>query len=239
MWWRTPFRWSLRASWNPLGPGSRPWSRGVTKLGGIHFTNHTEAQAENLRRNVPGDGQRHPRRAGEAGRTGSTMRTLARSRENEQRIAREPREIYCPLRQPTGHRSSVGTAKDWLSRCLEPESVPGDSRRRWQAAKATGRPLAVNELRLLKIGEQPGVGGHCEVTGAHSTSTASGQDGGTSRSSRDSDDVLPCASLTEESVIGCYRPWPVVQRHFRQIPRRFKDYIRLPKPNAYQVAHTA
>ena len=71
---------------------------GVTKLGGIHFTNRTEAQAENLRKMFLAMSRDIRVVLVKLADRLHNMRTIEwLSEERKKRIARETREIYAPL----------------------------------------------------------------------------------------------------------------------------------------------
>ena len=86
-----------------FGPEVKVLVEGVTKLGGIHFTNRTEAQAENLRKMFLSMARDIRVVLVKLADRLHNMRTIEwLSAERQQRIARETREIYAPLANRLG-----------------------------------------------------------------------------------------------------------------------------------------
>lgn len=60
------------------------------------------------------------------------------------------------------------------------------------------------------------------------------------RDSRDFEDIydLLAVRIIVDKVETCYQSLGIIHAHFTPIPKRFKDYIAVPKPNLYQSLHT-
>jgi RelA/SpoT family (p)ppGpp synthetase len=222
-----------------FGAEVRALVEGVTKLGGIHFTNKTEAQAENLRRMFLAMASDIRVVLVKLADRLHNMRTLgALKPEKQQRIARETREIYAPLANRLGIGRFKWELEDLAFKVLEPEAF-----REMQQQVATKRSereerlgTTVNLLRERLI--QEGLA-DCEVSGRpkHLYGIWSKMQ----RQQKAFHEIYDVAAVRIlcPSLQGCYRALAVVHDTFRPIPGRFKDYIGLPKPNGYQSLHTA
>ena len=222
-----------------FGPEVRGLVEGVTKLGGLHFTNRTEAQAENLRKMFLAMASDIRVVLVKLADRLHNMRTLGALREEKrQRIARETREIYAPLANRLGIGRFKWELEDLSFKLLEPEAF-----REMQQEVATKRSEREERLgvtvqllrdRLAAAGLQ-----NCDVNGRPKhlygiwTKMQRQQ-----KAFHEIYDVAALRILTP-SVEACYRALAVVHDTFRPIPGRFKDYIGLPKPNGYQSLHTA
>ena len=222
-----------------FGPEVRGLVEGVTKLGGLHFTNRTEAQAENLRKMFLAMASDIRVVLVKLADRLHNMRTLGALREEKrQRIARETREIYAPLANRLGIGRFKWELEDLSFKLLEPEAF-----REMQQEVATKRSEREERLgvtvqllrdRLTAAGLE-----NCDVNGRPKhlygiwTKMQRQQ-----KAFHEIYDVAALRILTP-SVEACYRALAVVHDTFRPIPGRFKDYIGLPKPNGYQSLHTA
>ncbi|MFN6345198.1 MAG: RelA/SpoT family protein, partial [Cyanobium sp.] len=222
-----------------FGAEVRALVEGVTKLGGIHFTNKTEAQAENLRRMFLAMASDIRVVLVKLADRLHNMRTLgALKPEKQLRIARETREIYAPLANRLGIGRFKWELEDLAFKILEPEAY-----RDVQQQVATKRSEREDRLavtvqllrdRLAAVGLDS-----CEVSGRpkHLYGIWSKMQ----RQQKAFHEIYDVAALRIlcPNLEGCYRALAVVHDTFRPIPGRFKDYIGLPKPNGYQSLHTA
>ena len=222
-----------------FGAEVRALVEGVTKLGGIHFTNHTEAQAENLRRMFLAMASDIRVVLVKLADRLHNMRTLgALKPEKQQRIARETREIYAPLANRLGIGRFKWELEDLAFKVLEPEAF-----REIQQAVATKRSEREERLGvttgLLRERLAAVHLGACQVHGRpkHLYGIWSKMQ----RQQKAFHELYDIAAVRIlcPTVESCYRALAVVHDTFRPIPGRFKDYIGLPKPNGYQSLHTA
>ena len=222
-----------------FGGEVRELVEGVTKLGGIHFNNRTEAQAENLRKMFLAMASDIRVVLVKLADRLHNMRTLgALKSEKQQRIARETREIYAPLANRLGIGRFKWELEDLAFKLLEPDAFREIQHE--VASKRSEREdrLAVTVALLNDRLALAGLDG-CEVSGRpkHLYGIWSKMQ----RQQKAFHEIYDVAALRiiTPSVEACYRALAVVHDPFRPIPGRFKDYIGLPKPNGYQSLHTA
>jgi len=222
-----------------FGAEVRGLVEGVTKLGGIHFTNKTEAQAENLRRMFLAMASDIRVVLVKLADRLHNMRTLgALKPEKQQRIARETREIYGPLANRLGIGRLKWELEDLAFKILEPEAFREIQQqvatKRSEREERLGVTAGLLRERLLAAGLE-----RCEVSGRpkHLYGIWSKMQ----RQQKAFHEIYDVAALRIicPNLEGCYRALAVVHDTFRPIPGRFKDYIGLPKPNGYQSLHTA
>ena len=222
-----------------FGAEVRGLVEGVTKLGGIHFTNKTEAQAENLRRMFLAMASDIRVVLVKLADRLHNMRTLgALKPEKQQRIARETREIYGPLANRLGIGRLKWELEDLAFKILEPEAFREIQQqvatKRSEREERLGVTAGLLRERLVAAGLE-----NCEVSGRpkHLYGIWSKMQ----RQQKAFHEIYDVAALRIicPNLEGCYRALAVVHDTFRPIPGRFKDYIGLPKPNGYQSLHTA
>ena len=212
---------------------------GVTKLGGIHFTNKTEAQAENLRRMFLAMASDIRVVLVKLADRLHNMRTLSALKpEKQERIARETRDIYAPLANRLGIGRFKWELEDLSFKILEPEAFREIQQqvatKRSEREERLGVTVQMLRDRLREVGLES-----CEVSGRpkHLFGIWSKMQ----RQQKAFHELYDIAAVRIlcPSVDSCYRALAVVHEMFRSIPGRFKDYISLPKPNGYQSLHTA
>ncbi len=212
---------------------------GVTKLGSIHFTNRTEAQAENLRRMFLAMASDIRVVLVKLADRLHNMRTISSLKpDKQQRIALETREIYAPLANRLGIGRFKWELEDLSFKLLEPKAFKEIqkeiSTKRSDREKRLGITMKLLENKLNSAGLK-----NCEVDGRpkHLFGIWSKMQ----RQKKEFHEIYDVAALRiiVPSLEGCYRALAVVHDTFRPIPGRFKDYIGLPKANGYQSLHTA
>ncbi len=213
--------------------------QGVTKLGGIHFTNRTEAQAENLRKMFLAMARDIRVVLVKLADRLHNMRTIEwLSEERKIRIAKETREIYAPLANRLGINRFKWELEDLAFKFLEPkkyESLKNEiSIKRSDREKRLNNTLKIMKENLIDAGlKQFDISGRPK----HLYGIWSKME----RQQKQFNEIYDVAALRiiVSNTDSCYRALAVVHDTFKPIPGRFKDYIGLPKPNGYQSLHTS
>jgi len=212
---------------------------GVTKLGGIHFNNRTEAQAENLRKMFLAMASDIRVVLVKLADRLHNMRTIEwLNEERKARIARETREIYAPLANRLGINRFKWELEDLAFKFLEPQEYKNIkdqvSVKRSDREKRLEVTLNLMKENLLSSGLE-----NFEITGRpkHLYGIWSKME----RQQKQFSEIYDVAALRiiVSNSDSCYKALAVVHDTFRPIPGRFKDYIGLPKPNGYQSLHTS
>ena len=212
---------------------------GVTKLGGIHFTNRTEAQAENLRRMFLAMARDIRVVLVKLADRLHNMRTIEwLNSERQKRIARETREIYAPLANRLGINRFKWELEDLAFKLLEPEDY--ENIKNQIAIKRSDREKRLNiTLNVIKNNLISTGLNQFEIDGRpkHLYGIWSKM----KRQQKQFNEIYDVAALRiiTSNTDSCYRALAVVHDTFKPIPGRFKDYIGLPKPNGYQSLHTS
>ncbi|KKZ12424.1 MAG: (p)ppGpp synthetase [Candidatus Synechococcus spongiarum SP3] len=212
---------------------------GVTKLGGIHFVNRTEEQAENLRRMFLAMASDIRVVLVKLADRLHNMRTLtALPSAKQKRISIETLEIYAPLANRLGIGKLKWELEDLSFKVLHPQEFRHISQQ--LAIKRSEREARLNatmELLCQRLSEA----GLTQVDVNGRPKHLYGIWNKMKRQNKAFHEIYDVAALRvlTESLENCYRALAVVHDTFRPIPGRFKDYIGLPKPNGYQSLHTA
>ena len=222
-----------------FGREVRALVNGVTKLGGIHFVNRTEEQAENLRRMFLAMASDIRVVLVKLADRLHNMRTLtALAPAKQRRISMETLEIYAPLANRLGIGKLKWELEDLAFKVLHPQEFRHISQQ--LASKRSQREARLNatvELLRQRLSEA----GLSQVDVNGRPKHLYGIWSKMKRQNKAFHEIYDVAALRilTENLEGCYRALAVVHDTFRPIPGRFKDYIGLPKPNGYQSLHTA
>jgi GTP pyrophosphokinase len=210
---------------------------GVTKLGQIPWTTREERQAENFRKMLLAMARDIRVILVKLADRVHNMRTLEFvSRDKQERVARETREIYAPIANRLGIQWMKVELEDLSFKYLEPQDwqdlqakMQGSESRRSAyiqevCAKLT-EVLAENELKGEVSGRAKGYWSIYQKM---------------RRTGRDLEQVYDIIAfrIITESVRDCYATLGIIHSNWTPVPGRFKDYVALPKPNLYQSLHT-
>jgi GTP pyrophosphokinase len=220
-----------------FGPEIQKIVDGVTKLGQIPWTTREERQSENFRKMLMAMARDIRVILVKLADRVDNMRTLQfMSRDKQERIARETREIYAPIANRLGIQWMKVELEDLAFKFLEQQDF-ADLHAKMESTQPQ-RATYISDV-CIKLNEALAENG---VKG-----TVSGRAKGywsiyqkMKRTGRDLEqvfDIIAFRVLTE-SVRDCYATLGIIHSNWTPVPGRFKDYVALPKPNLYQSLHT-
>ena len=210
---------------------------GVTKLGQIPWTTREERQAENFRKMLLAMARDIRVILVKLADRVDNMRTLQYvSRDKQERVARETREIYAPIANRLGLQWMKVELEDLAFQYLEPQEW-NDLRGQMEGTE-TQRAAYIREVcaKLSEVLAENDIKG--EVSGRAKGTWSIHQK--MRRTGRDLEQVYDIIAfrIIADSVRDCYATLGAIHSNWMPVPGRFKDYIALPKPNLYQSLHT-
>ena len=210
---------------------------GVTKLDGIAFTSRDEAQAENYRKMVVA-------MAADvrviliklADRLHNARTLAAHKRPKQLEIAKETLEVYAPIAHRLGIHAIKWELEDLAFATLHP--------RKYQEIKGlVNQQRGERETYVAAAGEYlatelEGVGIEAEISGRAKHFYSIYQK--MTRKGREFNEIydLTAMRVVVDSVNDCYGAIGVIHSLWKPLPRRFKDFVAMPKANMYQSLHT-
>src|SRR5271165_6405918 len=210
---------------------------GVTKLTGITFQSHDEAQAENYRKMMVAMATDVRVILIKLADRLHNMRTIeAMPKQKQMEKARETLEIYAPLAHRLGIHAIKWELEDLAFATLHP--------RKYQEIKGLvsqqrdDREHFVTEAGEYLRSELADVGVDAQIAGRakHFYSIYSKM----TKKGREFNEIydLTAMRVIVETVKDCYGTVGVIHSLWKPLPGRFKDFIAMPKFNMYQSLHT-
>ncbi|HUA75747.1 MAG TPA: bifunctional (p)ppGpp synthetase/guanosine-3',5'-bis(diphosphate) 3'-pyrophosphohydrolase [Solirubrobacteraceae bacterium] len=210
---------------------------GVTKLTGITFQSHDEAQAENYRKMMVAMATDVRVILIKLADRLHNMRTIeAMPKQKQMEKARETLDIYAPLAHRLGIHAIKWELEDLAFATLHP--------RKYQEIKGLvaqqrddreGYVSQAGEYLARELGE---LGIHAQIAGRakHFYSIYSKM----TKKGREFNEIydLTAMRVIVDSVKDCYGTVGVIHSLWKPLPGRFKDFIAMPKFNMYQSLHT-
>jgi GTP diphosphokinase / guanosine-3',5'-bis(diphosphate) 3'-diphosphatase len=210
---------------------------GVTKLTGITFQSHDEAQAENYRKMMVAMATDVRVILIKLADRLHNMRTIeAMPKQKQIDKARETLEIYAPLAHRLGIHALKWELEDLAFATLHPrkyQEIKG-----LVAQQREDREGYVSQAGEYLARELGGLGIQAQIAGRakHFYSIYSKM----TKKGREFNEIydLTAMRVIVDSVKDCYGTVGVIHSLWKPLPGRFKDFIAMPKFNMYQSLHT-
>ncbi|NOZ94479.1 MAG: bifunctional (p)ppGpp synthetase/guanosine-3',5'-bis(diphosphate) 3'-pyrophosphohydrolase [Acidobacteria bacterium] len=165
------------------------------------------------------------------------MRTLGFLRpERQVAIARETLDIYAPIANRLGIGSIKAELEDLCFRYLHPQDAERLEKAIGQRSQAAEKWFGDLKVTLDGILEKAGIAGTVEGRIKHLYSIWQKL----KRQGVEVESVFDFLAfrIIVSSVADCYAAMGLIHQQWPPVPGRIKDYIAIPKPNAYQSLHT-
>jgi len=210
---------------------------GVTKLTGISFQSHDEAQAENYRKMMVAMATDVRVILIKLADRLHNMRTIdAMPKQKQMEKARETLDIYAPLAHRLGIHAIKWELEDLAFATLHPrkyQEIKG-----LVAQQRNDREGYVEQAGEYLARELEELGIHAQIAGRakHFYSIYSKM----TKKGREFNEIydLTAMRVIVDSVKDCYGTVGVIHSLWKPLPGRFKDFIAMPKFNMYQSLHT-
>jgi GTP diphosphokinase / guanosine-3',5'-bis(diphosphate) 3'-diphosphatase len=210
---------------------------GVTKLTGITFQSHDEAQAENYRKMMVAMATDVRVILIKLADRLHNMRTIeAMPKQKQIEKARETLEIYAPLAHRLGIHALKWELEDLAFATLHPrkyQEIKGlVAQQREDREGYVGEAGEYLARELGELGIQAQIAGRAKhFYSIYSKMTKKG---------REFNEIydLTAMRVIVDSVKDCYGTVGVIHSLWKPLPGRFKDFIAMPKFNMYQSLHT-
>lgn len=166
------------------------------------------------------------------------IRTLSSLPEEKQmRIARETLEIYAPLAHKLGMFKIKAELEDTALKYVEPlwyqkitNQIKNDSSVRFNSIEHT--------MEEIKLYLEPAYLEKLEIKGRIKNTYSIYKKMVTQNKSFEDIYDIVAIRIIVQTIGECYQVLGMIHAHYTPVPKRFKDYIAVPKPNMYQSLHT-
>src|SRR6201987_6175007 len=210
---------------------------GVTKLTGITFSSHDEAQVENYRKMIVAMATDERVILIKLADRLHNMRPIDEMPKQKQTAkARETLEVYAPLAHRLGIHAIKWELEDLAFATLHPrkyQEIKGlVSQQREDRERFVNQAGEYLTRELAQLGLEAGIAGRAKhFYSIYSKMTKKG---------REFNEIydLTAMRVIVDSVKDCYGTVGVIHSLWKPLPGRFKDFIAMPKFNMYQSLHT-
>ena len=210
---------------------------GVTKINSLSFKNDSnEAEIANQRKILVGLTEDVRVIIIKLADRLDNMRTLwVHSEEKQKKKARETLDILTPIAHRLGMNKIKSELEELCLRYLKPD-VYYDVVEKVNQSKAE-RDNLVNEMQIAVSDLLNDHGIKHEIKGRAKSIYSIYKKLDTGRRFSDIYDLLALRVFVDTES-DCYQALGIIHSKFKPIPKRFKDYIAMPKTNMYQSLHT-
>ena len=212
---------------------------GVTKISTIPFSSSEERQAENFRKMLlamVGDVRVILVKLADRLHNMRTLGSL--SEEQRVKIAQETLDIYAPIAHRLGMSKIKNELEELAFRHLEPKAY--ETLRAWMETRrpTTERAMADFKQTLAKHLDASGIP-IVEIEGRLKRLFSIWQKLKRQQISLDEVYDIVALRVITPSVRDCYAALGIIHQTWAPVPGRFKDFVAMPRPNAYQSLHTS
>ena len=209
---------------------------GVTKISKINFSTENEALVEYYKKIIVGMSEDVRVIIIKLADRLHNMRTLwALPEVKQKKIAKETLEILAPIAHHLGINKIKSELEDLSLRYLKPD-VFYDIAEKLNNTKLE-RDQAVADMLTSVSNLLNAHGIKHEIKGRSKSIYSIYRKLEKGRKFNDIYDLLALRALVDTEQ-DCYTALGIIHSKYRPIPKRFKDYIAMPKPNGYQSLHT-
>src|SRR5436309_6112754 len=222
-----------------FGPDVAHLVEGVTKISVIPFSSSEERQAENFRKMLLAMVDDIRVILVKLADRLHNMRTLNHLPEEKRAsIAQETRDIYAPIANRLGMSKVKNELEELSFRYLEPQAyealrVKVDSRRR--ATEGLIGRLKATITETLREASVPVI----EIDGRIKRLWSIHQKLKRQRIELEQVYDFIALRIVTGTVKDCYAALGIIHQTWSPVPGRIKDFIAMPRPNAYQALHTS
>ena len=211
---------------------------GVTKLNKVHFEDKEDYNAENVRKVLLATTKDIRVILIKLADRLHNLRTIQYlPKDKRDRMARESSTIYAHVAQKLGLYWIKGELEDLSLRYLEPDIYEFLSKKinekRGQREKRTEGFIKTIKSGLKKDGINAVIIGRAKYFSSIYRTMK--------KRNKDFSEIydLIAVRVITDNVEDCYSVLGIVHQMWKPIPRKFKDYIAVPKSNGYQSLHTS
>ena len=211
---------------------------GVTKLTQMKFTSLEQKQAENHQHMLLAMSKDIRVIVVKLADRLHNIRTLtALAPEKQARIARETLEIYAPLAHKLGMFKIKAELEDTALRYVDPTMYLKITNQIKNTASVRINSIDTTVEEIKKILEPHNISNY-EIKGRIKNKYSIYKK--MINQSKEFEDIYDIIAIRVivDTVGECYQVLGIIHANFTPVPKRFKDYIAVPKPNMYQSLHT-